>query len=351
MKYFLTVSVLLLLFSCSKSPELIKERKGGVIADDETEVANVPLLISKSFIKDSVAAKGKPVTNIFFISPADQSTVTGTVTIKTSVASSIYIDGVQVSNNGMYSWKTETASKGYHILTAQIKGTKISITVFIETIIVDPPASSGVILWTPLVSNQGGEGSCVAFAVGYSARSVEWFYKTNQKVRFSPEYLFNQVKFGETCDVGTAMQTAIEFMMVNGICTYESMQYSSTNGCDSLPNEQQRQEALLYKIDGYYKMYPSDQAAIKSMIDQNHPVIISIVVDNEFLNAKPGFIWDRYSGNGSLGHSVLICGYDDNKKAYYIMNSWGTSWADGGFSWITYELFPTRTGTWCYSIK
>jgi hypothetical protein len=338
------------LAACSKEMQP-EHRKGGVVPDDEKKAARVPLLISKKFVNDSVVAKGKPSTNIYFLYPADQSTVTGTVSIKTSVASTIYIDGIQVSQNGMYSWNTENANKGYHTITAQVKGTKVSITVFIETVIINPPASSAVILWTPPVSNQGGEASCVAFAVGYSARSIEWFYNNKVQERFSPEHLFNQIKFGETCDVGTAMQTALDFIMLNGICRYQSMQYSSTNGCDSLPNEQQKQEALQYKIDGYYKMYPSDQAAIKAMIDQNHPVIISIVVDNEFMNAKPGFIWDRYSGNGSLGHSVLICGYDDNRKAYYIMNSWGTSWADGGFSWITYELFPTRTGTWCYAIK
>lgn len=343
MRYIL---IILLFVSCSKQ-QIHEKRLGGVLPDDPIKVARVPLIVSKGFI--SVPEfKGKPVNNISFVSPVNGATVSGTVLIKTSVTSSIYIDGILVSSNGVYNWNTDLASKGFHTLTAQVKSTKVSIVVFIETIIVDPPQSSGVILWTPPMTDQGSEASCVAFAVS-NARSIEWFYKTGNKLSFSPEHLFNNVKFGETCDIGTAMQTALEFVMLNGILPLSEMPYTSGT-CQPIETELQKQLALNYKIDGFYKIYTSDRAAIKSMIDQNKPVVVSIVVDNEFINAKSGFVWKTYSGNGSLGHTVAICGYDDSKNAYYIMNSWG-NWADGGFSWIDYDLFPTRTGTYCYSIK
>jgi hypothetical protein len=336
MKYIL---IILLLASCSKQ-QIQEKRLGGVLPDDEKKVAKVPLIVSKGLI----AKRGKPVKNVF-ISPINGAVVSGIVNI--IVTGSIYINGVLVGSNS-YSWNTNGLPSGSYTITAVSKGLSTSITVFINTIIVDPPQSSGVILWTPPMTDQGGEASCVAFAVS-NARSIEWFYKTGNKLSFSPEHLFNNVKFGETCDIGTAMQTALEFIMGSGILPWSEMPYTSGT-CQPIETELQKQIALNYKIEGYYKIYTSDRAAIKSMIDQNKPVIISIVVDNEFINAKPGFAWKTYSGNGSLGHSVLICGYDDTKNAYYIMNSWG-NWADGGFSWIDYDLFPTRTGTYCYSIK
>jgi C1A family cysteine protease len=51
------------------------------------------------------------------------------------------------------------------------------------------------------------------------------------------------------------------------------------------------------------------------------------------------------------GHSVLIVGYDDNKKSknnidgntktgcFLIRNSWGTSWGDHGYGWMPYAYF------------
>jgi hypothetical protein len=362
---------LLLLFSCSKQVQPIEQpqpvRMGGLIADDPKKVEKVPLIVSKGFIQ--VVLKGKPVNNISFISPMNGAVVSGTVLIKTSVTSTIYIDGVQVNQTGSYSWNTINAVKGMHTITAQVKGTKISIVVFIETIIIDPvdtivkpptdtivtPPVTGKIVMPP-VSNQGSEGSCVAFAVGYAARSFEQYNRTGATSYniatnvFSPEHLFNNIKFGETCDVGTAMQTALEFIMLNGILPLSEMPYTSGT-CQPTETELQKQIALQYKIEGYYKIYTTDRAAIRSMIDQKNPVIISLACDQSFLDAKAGFVWRQYSGSGYLPHCVVICGYDDVKNAWLIMNSWGTSWGDAGYSWIGYELFPTRTGTWCYAIK
>lgn len=368
-KAFIFIS--LLLFSCSKQDvkpvEPVQEiRSSGLLPDDPAKVAKVPLIVSKGFI-NVPELKGKPVTNISFVSPVNGATVSGIVTVKTSVSSTIYIDGVQVSTNGLYNWNTANASKGLHTITASVKGTKISIVVFTETIIIDPvdtivkpptdtiitPPVTGKIVMPP-VSNQGSEGSCVAFAVGYAARSVEWYYKTgatSYNTTFSPEHLYNYIKFSEDCAVGTAMQTALDFIVNNGICTWQAFPYSYTNGCSNYPSEAQKQDALQYKIDGYYKIYTTDRAAIKAMIDQKHPVIISIIADNSFMQAQAGFIWRTYSGSGSVGHSVAICDYDDAKHAYKIMNSWGTAWGDAGYLWIDYDLFITRTGTWCYAIK
>jgi hypothetical protein len=344
MKY---IFIILLFLSCNKQQQE-QTHAGGLVADNAKAVEQVPLLVSKGFI--DIAQRGKPVTNISFVSPVNGATVSGIVTVKTSISSTIYIDGVQVSTTGLYYWNTDGAVKGFHTITASVKGTKISIIVYTETVIIDPPPTETGGLVMPPVMNQGNEGSCAAAAIGYAARGSEWFYKTDTMKTFSVEFLYNQVKFGIDCQSGTAMQTCLEFMMSNGICTNAVMPYSSGD-CSLLPNEQQKAEALNYKIDGYYKVYTTDKAAIKSLIDQNHPVIIGLACDQSFLDAKAGFIWKTYSGSGYLPHCVVICGYDDSKNAWLIQNSWSDTWADKGYSWIDYDFFPTRTGTWCYAIK
>jgi C1A family cysteine protease len=192
--------------------------------------------------------------------------------------------------------------------------------------------------------------------VGYAARSAEQFYRTNAGSYsnstnvFSPEFLYNQTKFGD-CGSGTSMQTALDFIVANGICTYQSMPYSYTNGCSLLPTASQLAEALNYKISSYSKVINTDKTAIKAMISQNHPVIITILADNSFVTATAGFVWKTFSGSGNAPHTITICGYDDSKNAYKIMNSWGTTWGDGGFSWIDYDFLPTISGAYCYVIN
>lgn len=306
-------------------------------------------------------------------SPTDQSSVTGTVNVIMSASDnvgissvSISIDNTVVSTSTNYSWNTANSPSGVHLVTAIAKdaagnqGTK-TVSVTINTVVVNPPLSSAFQLAMPPVGAQGSEGSCVAFAIGYAARSAEYYYRSGATSYsyvtniFSPEFLYNQTKFSSDCGSGTSMQIALDFIAANGISSFQSMPYSSTNGCSLLPTDVQKNEAFNYKIAGYSKIYYTDRSAIKSMLEQKHPVIITILADNSFVNAKLGFIWKVYSGSGMLPHSIVLCGYDNSKNAYKVMNSWGTAWGDAGFSWIDFDFFETggkiAGGGNCYVIN
>lgn len=300
-----------------------------------------------------------------------------TITINASASDNVGVSSLNISIDGTvvatssnssfsYSWNTGSAASGIHTISSTAKdaaGNQAikSVTVTINTVVIEPPSTSGVQLIMPPVGNQGGEGACVSFAVGYAARSAEQYYRTNAGSYsfstnvFSPEFLYNQIKYSSDCSAGSSMQKALDFILTSGISTFQSMPFSSTNGCSLLPTTAQTNEALNYKINGYSKIYFTDRAAIKSMIEQKHPVIITILGDNSFISAKTGFIWKAYSGSGMLAHCVVICGYDDSKNAYKIMNSWGTGWGDAGYSWIDYDFFETggRTagGGYCYVIN
>ncbi len=368
-KTLLRYIIILFFIACNK-PQ-IKYRTGGLVEDKPN---SVPVLVSKNFITPpSIVLRGKPVKGdkaapvVNFISPSNGASVTGNVLISFTatdnvgvVSTSLAINGIPVSSDRSFQWNTTGLPSGLYVITATAKdaaglSASVSITVTINTVIVNPPpASTEVSLAMPPVGDQGNEGSCVGFAVGYAARSVDWYYKTGATSYsystniFSPEHLYNQTKFWD-CIGGTAMQTALDYVVANGIVTYQTMPYTD-EGCSLYPTATQLQEAANYKISGYHKLYTSDKAIIKQMIAQKKAVVISIIADNSFMQAKAGFIWKQYSGSGSLAHCVVICGYDDSKNAWKIMNSWGTGWGDAGFSWIDYDFFLTRTGTYCYAI-
>jgi len=216
------------------------------------------------------------------------------------------------------------------------------------------PTSAQLIM--PPIGNQGAEFSCVAFAAGYAARSAEQFYKTgasgyNSATNiFSPEFLYNQTKFGD-CGAGTSITTVLEFLKANGICTGQSMPYSDLNGCSLLPTSSQLTEASNYKINSYSVISKADVTAIKTTIVNRHPLILTVNLDASFTNAPPGFVWKAYSGADGFGHALVICGYDDARHAFKVMNSWGTNWGDAGYSWIDYDFLAQTGGMWTFVIN
>lgn len=228
-------------------------------------------------------------------------------------------------------------------------------------IVVPPPVpTTGVSILMPPVINQGGEGSCVAQSVGYYTRSAEQYYRTGASLYsntlniFSSEFLYNiTVASPSNCGSGTSILKALDTLVGRGICLFSSMPYTDVNGCTIMPTASQYIEASNYKISGYSKILNTDRDAIKTMIQQNHPLIIMILADNSFINASAGFIWKTYSGSGMLAHSIAIVGFDDTKNAYKVINSWGTSWGDVGYSWIDYSFFETggKVSTYCYVIN
>jgi hypothetical protein len=203
-------------------------------------------------------------------------------------------------------------------------------------------------LEAPIPLYQGAEGSCAAFA-SVHARDIEYYYHNGTMPYFSPEYVYDQTKFSD-CAGGTSMQRCLDLMVNKGVCLNSTMPYSDQNGCDQVPTIAQDLEASQNKIAGYSKFYIADRKQVKYYISHNKPVIISVTADNSFINAQAGFIW-RVKVEGNLGHAVTIIGYDDSKNAYKIINSWGTAWCDGGYGWIDYDLLPTVSGLYCYTIK
>jgi C1A family cysteine protease len=208
-----------------------------------------------------------------------------------------------------------------------------------------PPTTlpASYILTTPTPGSQGSEGSCVAWAAA-SARSIEQYYRTNATSYsnatniFSPEFIFNQIQTGG-CG-SSSMYDAMGLMTNKGVCTWQSMPYSSSNGCSLMPGTSQYAEAANYKIGSFSIVYGNDTTAIKSALAAKHPLASIVVIDNNFYNAGPGYIWSS-KGTGVIGHALTIVGYDDSKHAFKAMNSWGTTWGDGGFIWIDYSFLKS----------
>jgi hypothetical protein len=394
----LLCSCLVLIYSCKKNdviqvektPESQSLRIGGLVPDDPRKMSRVPLIISSTYLQQQSMmmkrggnTKGiAPGTtgdltppSISIISPADGSSVTGTVSISVNATDNVgvktvnyTVDGTSIGSSTTapfgISWNSGNLADGIHSLTASAydaAGNYNSYTVSVtkNTIVITPStvSSTEFSLNMPPVGYQGSEGSCVAFAVGYAARSTELFYHTGGTAYsytsniFSPEFLYDMTKANSDCGSGSSIMVALDSMKSKGICTWQTMPYSYTDGCSVIPNGFQLGEAANYKISDYSAILKSDVAAIKNALVNHHPVIFGVNLDNSFMNAQPGFIWSSYTTSPSAGHAMVICGYDDAKNAWKVMNSWGTGWCENGYGWIDYNFFPNTGSTWTFVIN
>lgn len=206
-----------------------------------------------------------------------------------------------------------------------------------------PPPS--YIMAMPSVGDQGSEASCVAFAVGYAARSAYQYYSDSMNYSyshnvFSPSYIYNQIKLSD-CNSGTFIVSALNLLVNQGVCRYDVMPYNPAQGCTVMPGSTQQSDASAFKINGYARVNLNANATIKRLVANNKPVIFAFSVFDNFISLAPGQICSTRSNTYLGSHAMIICGYDDTKHAYRVMNSWGSWWADAGYTWIDYDLFPT----------
>lgn len=212
----------------------------------------------------------------------------------------------------------------------------------IETSAVLPASVS---LNTPPVGNQGTEGSCVAWACAYSARSIEYAQANNQAYYafdtniFSPEYVYNQIKFGG-CNAGTNVFSALYLMLSQGVCRWDLMPYTSGD-CSLQPNEIQKADAAFYKISSWGTVRRNAHN-YKTILASGKPIIVAGPINQSFMSLANEAVLGSFTPPASGAHCYVVVGYDDIKKAFKIQNSWGTGWSSAGFGWISY----TTANSW-----
>jgi hypothetical protein len=192
----------------------------------------------------------------------------------------------------------------------------------------------------PAPRNQGGQNSCVAWAIAYALRSHQEQVKQNWGLNtdyhlFSPAYIYNQ-RSNRNEDNGMTVISAFEIINEQGVSTLASFPYNE-NDHFTQPTAAQRAEASQFKILEWYAIRGIN--SIKTHLANGDGVILGIRIYNDFRTLNPSNkIFDTVSGSSMGNHVVCIIGYNDSLGAFKFINSWGTGWGDYGYGWISYEL-------------
>lgn len=68
---------------------------------------------------------------------------------------------------------------------------------------------------------------------------------------------------------------------------------------------------------------------------KNGPLAVAVNVTANFQSYTSGVF--NENDNSGINHGVTLIGWDDNRNAWLIKNSWGTNWGDNGYMWINYN--------------
>lgn len=194
----------------------------------------------------------------------------------------------------------------------------------------------------PQPGNQGHQGSCVGWALGYALKSFQENVEFRSQGRsadfhFSPAFVYNQLGASGNCQKGISIADGLSLLETQGILPLSEFPYTETK-CSQQPSSYQKQVANEWGIARWYRVNVQSEMEIKSHISSGFPVVIAIGVDRGF-ERLAGSAYTRTDGQFDGYHALVVVGFDDSRQAFRVFNSWGTTWGDGGMAWISYSVF------------
>lgn len=82
---------------------------------------------------------------------------------------------------------------------------------------------------------------------------------------------------------------------------------------------------------------PSGIAEIKSALCKHGAIVTSLVSTDQLQSYHGGYVYNQPLPGVQTNHAIAIIGWDDDKNAWLIKNSWSENWGDKGYAWINYN--------------
>ncbi len=213
------------------------------------------------------------------------------------------------------------------------------------------PASVSLRKWCPKPGDQGAIGSCVGWSSCYAALTIEYARQRGLTDRtkiteqaFSAMFAYNQVKRNDVlCDGGTRIPLLLDLLSKKGTCLHREFDVRT---CTRMPDDTLLMKAARHAIRDYQTLFQTADAGdlkvqkTKQSLSGGKPVIIGVEIKYNFLDIKKDDpVWHPEKGLTLFagGHAMCVIGYDDQRQAFEIQNSWGEKWGDAGYGWIRYE--------------
>lgn len=190
--------------------------------------------------------------------------------------------------------------------------------------------------------NQGARPTCLAFAASdaHAALREGW-------APLSCEYAFfhAQRRAGRMPNTGALLSSMLEALRKDGQPEESGWPYLSATPADAASWAPPREIGKLYGRNGATATHSIDR--VIQELDQARPVIVLTMLSRAFYQRNPQGVVDPAPGEQpepDRRHAVVAVGHGrvDGQRAVLVRNSWGPSWGDAGYGWLTERFLGPR---------
>ncbi|MCP1380839.1 C1 family peptidase [Runella salmonicolor] len=195
----------------------------------------------------------------------------------------------------------------------------------------------------PAIRNQESCGSCWAFAA-CGAAEISFRKKYNYSTNLAEQQLVDCATPAFDGCSGFFSEGAMTYMQLFGVLYETRYEYDArdNNRCrDNVPRRKHKLLAWSWLDANPFNM--DDATAIKRAILRHGSVTCGIVATDAFCSygGNEDEVFDEIAPQDfkseDVNHAVVIVGWDNNKGAWLVRNSWGTGWGNDGYAWVKYR--------------
>jgi hypothetical protein len=205
----------------------------------------------------------------------------------------------------------------------------------------------------PPIGDQGMQGSCVAWATTYYAKTYYegrehlWSLVTTDH-QYSPAWTYNQINSG--WDGGSFPLDAFVLLDNKGATSLAQQPYNDTDYV-TWPSLTQYLQAMPARNNGYGLFFYGEgngaaaRTAMRTALSMGFPIVLAIPIYSDFGTQihAPYYIYDEPAEGAIIEgyHAICLVGYDDDLAGiggFKFLNSWGTSFGDSGAAYLSYNF-------------
>ena len=210
----------------------------------------------------------------------------------------------------------------------------------------------------PPIGDQGQYGTCVVWAAGYNLTTALNAIRNH----WTQEELADPANQTSPKDLWMGISSSMKGPQCTGTCfepTFSTLISKGAAHMDEVPYERMGNCNGAYVGDtantlSYYRHIVSSNSSasgnnlpsvkqIKAYLTDTIPLVIAAHLGDSFMtwNSDSVLRQDTYLNPEAMHafHAMALVGYDDNRNAFRIRNSWGKQWGDEGSVWVDYDFF------------
>lgn len=184
------------------------------------------------------------------------------------------------------------------------------------------------------VRKVGFRGSELSYAL---ASCLEFYVNLNKnyKVNLSPDFIKLSI---ENAGKAVNLEEAFAFLVKNGTVSAAIMPYDSPALTSAVYATQK------FNIQNYlhvFRPFTKERQKVfevRKALMRGNPVLVRINA-NSSIKALSGQNTLTLGGAANETYTFIVVGYDEDKNALELMSSWGPTWGNSGYAWVSYDDF------------